>query len=121
MKKKYLLILLVTLLHPGNSWGSDCVGFENMAVKILKQEGSKVYLSWKASVINKCNKMISARVEMQLVDSEDRSIGNGYHQVKQLLPKETREIKKEKSLPSEIYFKTNGYYFKASEFSDYLE
>jgi hypothetical protein len=92
-----------------------------MAVKILRQEGSKVYLTWNASVINKCNKMISARVQMQMVDSEEKSLGNGYHQVNQLFPNETREIKKEKSLPSEIYFKTNGFYFKASEFSDYLE
>lgn len=121
MKKLYLFTLLITLFLPGKSWSSECVGFENMAVKILRQEGSKVYLAWKASVVNKCNKMVSAKIQMQLVDVTDKSLGNGFHRVNQLLPNETREIHNEKSLPSEVYFKIQGYYFKAREFSVSLE
>ncbi len=115
MKKFYLLILLVTLFLPGNSWGSECIGFENMAVKILRQEGAKVYIAWKASVVNKCNKVVSAKVQIQLVGNKSKSLGNGRHQVNKLLPNETRDIKNEKALPSEIYFKIKGYYFKARE------
>jgi hypothetical protein len=121
MKKIILLILLAPLLLPGNSWGSDCVGFENMAVKILRQEGSKVYLSWNASVANKCDKMISVKVQVQLVDKKGKSIGDSFQPINQLLPNETREIQSEKSLPSEVYFKIQGYYFKARELSASLE
>jgi len=121
MKKFYLLILLVALFLPGNSWGSECIGFENMAVKILRQEGTKVYIAWKASVVNKCNKVVTAKVQIQLVDNKSKSVGNGYHQVNKLLPNETRDIKKEKALPSEIYFKIKGYYFKAREVSASLD
>jgi len=121
MKKLYLFTLLITLYLPGKSWSSECIGFENMAVKILRQEGSKVYLAWKASVVNKCNKMISAKVQMQLVDKSDKTLGNGFQRINQLLPNETREIQNEKSLPSEVYFKIKGYYFKAREFSASLE
>lgn len=121
MKKIILLILLAPLWLPGNSWGSDCVGFENMAVKILRQEGSKVYLSWNASVANKCDKMISVKVQVQLVDKKGKSIGDSFQPINQLLPNETREIQSEKSLPSEVYFKIQGYYFKARELSASLE
>lgn len=121
MKKLLLLTLLFTLFFQGKSWGSECVGFENMAVKILKQEGSKVYLTWNASVINKCNKMISTKVQMQLVDKRGKSIGDSFKLINQLLPNETRVIKNEKSLPSETYFKIQAYYFKARELSAFLE
>jgi len=121
MKKFYLLILLVALFLPGTTWGSECVGFENMAVKILRQEGAKVYISWNTSVVNKCNKVVSAKVQIQLVDSKSKSIGKGYYQVNKLLPNETRDIQKEKTLPSEIYFKVKGYYFKAREISASLD
>ncbi len=121
MKKLYLLTLLIALFLPGKSWSSECVGFENMDVKILRQEGSKVYLAWKAHVVNKCNKIISAKVQMQLVDKSDKTLGNSFQQVNQLLPNETRKIQNEKSLPSEVYFKVQGYYFKALEFSTSLE
>jgi len=121
MKKLSLLPLLVTLFLPGNSWGSECVGFENMAVKILRQESSRVYLAWNASVVNKCNKMISAKVQMQLVDNADKPIGNSFQRINQLLPNETRKIQNKKSLPAEIYFRIHGYYFKAHEFSNPFE
>ncbi len=121
MKKIYLLPLLVILFIPGKSWGSECVGFENMDIKILRQEGSKVFLAWNASVVNKCNKLISAKVEMQLVDKSDKTLGNSFQQINQLLPNEIRKIQNEKSLPSEIYFKIQGYYFEASELSASFE
>lgn len=121
MKNLFLLALLATLFLPENSWGVDCIGFENMSVKILKQEGSKVYLTWNASVVNKCEKMISVKVQMQLTDRKGKSIGSSFQSVKQLLPNETREIQTEKSLPSETYFKIQGYYFKARELSASLE
>ncbi len=92
-----------------------------MAVKILKQESSKVYLTWNASVANKCDKQISVKVQMQLVDKKGKSIGDSFQPVKHLLPNETREIQREKSLPSETYFKIHGYYFKARELSASLQ
>lgn len=121
MKKLYLFVLLVTLFLPGNSWGSACIGFENMAVKILRQEGNKVFLAWNASVFNKCNKMISAKIQMELVDKADNPLGKSLQRIKQLLPNETREIKNEKSLPSEVYFKVHGYYFIADEYSTFSD
>jgi hypothetical protein len=121
MKKLYLFTLLITLFLPGKSWSSECVGFENMDVKILRQEGSKVYLAWKAHVVNKCNKIISAKVQMQLMDKSEKSLGNSFKQIKQLFPNETRKIQNEKSLPSEVYYKIRGYYFKAREFSTSFE
>jgi hypothetical protein len=121
MKKSYLFILLIGLLLPGNSWGSECVGFENMAVKILRQEGKKVYLAWNASVTNKCNQMVSAKIQMKLVDKADNSLGNSFQRINQLLPNETIKIQNEKSLLSEIYFKVQGYYFIANEFSTFSE
>ena len=121
MKKIFLLILLTTPLLQGQSWGAECVGFENMAVKILRQEGSKVYLTWNASVVNKCDKMISTKVQMQVVDKKDKSLGESFQLVNQLLPNETREIKSEKNLPSDIFFQVQGYYFKARELSVSLD
>lgn len=121
MKKLFILTLLGTLFLPGNSWASDCIGFENMFVKILKQEASKVYLAWNASVVNKCNKMISVKVQMQFVDKKGKPLGNSFKPIHQLLPNETREIQNEKSLPSETYFKIQGYYFKARELSNSFE
>ncbi len=117
MRKFILLALLTTLILPGKSWGSECIGFENMAVKILRQEGNKVYLAWNAMVVNKCDKMISAKVQMQLVDKKEKPIGDSFELVKKLLPNETRALKNEKSLPSETYFKIHAYYFKARELS----
>jgi hypothetical protein len=117
MKKLFVLTLLVTLFLQGKSWGSDCIGFENMAVKILRQESNMVYLAWNASVVNKCDKMISAKVQIQLVDKKDKSLGDSFQLINQLLPNETRKIRNEKSLPSEKYFKIQAYYFKARELS----
>ena len=121
MKKIFLLTLLGALFFPGNSRASDCIGFENMSVKILKQEASKVYLMWNASVVNKCKKMISVKVQMQLVDKKGKSLGNSFKPVHQLLPNETREIQNEKSLPSETYYKIQAYNFKARELSASFE
>jgi len=121
MKKLFLLNLVAAFLLPGNSWGSDCIGFQNMAVKILKQEGNKVYLAWNAIVVNNCKTMISVKVQMQLVDRKGQPLGNSFKPVKQLFPSESREIQNEKSLPSETYYKIQGYYFKARELSAFLE
>lgn len=120
MKKLFLIILLAPLFIQGKSWGSECVGFENMAVKILRQEGTKVYLAWNASVVNKCDKMVSTKVQMQLMDKQDKPIGDSVQLINQLLPNETRVIKNEKILPSETYFKIQAYYFKAHELSTFL-
>ena len=121
MKKLFLLTLLFTLFLPGNSSASDCIGFENMAVKILKQEASRVYLAWNASVVNKCKKMISVNVQMQLVDKKGKPLDNSFKPVDQLLPNETRKIQNKKSLPSKTYYKIQSYYFKARELSNSFE
>jgi hypothetical protein len=121
MKKSYLYILLVTLFLPGNSWGSECVGFENMAVKILRQEASKVFFSWNTRVINKCNKIVSAKIQIELVDKTDKPLGKSFQRINQLLPNEIRVVQNEKSVPSETYFKVQGYYFIANEFSTFSE
>ena len=92
-----------------------------MSVKILKQEASKVYLAWKVSVVNKCKKIISVNVQMQLVDKKGKLLDTSFRPVDQLLPNETREIQNEKSLPSETYYKIQSYYFKARELSNYFE
>lgn len=121
MKKLFLLTLLGFLFLPGISWASDCVDFENMTVKILRQEASKVYLMWNARVVNKCKKMISVNVEMQLVDKKGKPLGDSFKPIHQLLPNETREIQNEKSLPSETYYKIQAYNFKARELSASFE
>lgn len=121
MKNLFLIAILGTLFLPGNSGASDCVDFENMTIKILRQEASKVYLMWNASVLNKCSKMISVKVRMQLVDKKGKPLGDSFKPVDQLLPNETREIQNEKSLPSETYYKIQAYNFKARELSASFE
>ena len=88
---------------------------------LISEEASKVYLMWNARVVNKCKKMISVKVEMQLVDKKGKPLGDSFKPIHKLLPNETREIQNEKSIPSETYYKIQAYNFKARELSASFE
>lgn len=115
MRILLLGILAAMTFFPGVSWGLDCVKFENMAVKILNQKEDKVNLEWKARVVNKCNKMVSIKVEMQFTDSKEKHLDSSFEPLNLIDLNEVREVQSEKSLPSETYYKIGTYYFKALE------
>ena len=115
MKKLFLVTLATAIFLPGVSWGVDCIKFQDMDVKILKQEDKKVYLKWKALVLNKCKKMVSFKLEIQFADKKGKHLGSNFERLNSLIPNEIREIQSEKSLPSETYYKIGTYYFRARE------
>ena len=121
MKKLYSVVIACFLLGPEVVWGLDCVKFHNMAVDILKQEHNKVFLSWKASVSNDCQKMVSVKVQLKLVDEKEKYLGSSFKRLATLPANETLEIQGEKSLPAESYYKIHTYHFKAQKLSGIID
>lgn len=121
MKKLFLVILVTVAFMPRVSWGLDCIKFQNMDVKILKQEDQKVYLKWKALVLNKCKKMVSLKLEIQFTDKKGKYLGSNFERLNPFTVNEIREIQSEKSLPSEIYYQIGTYYFRAREIPNMAE
>ncbi|GJL77373.1 MAG: hypothetical protein NPINA01_03620 [Nitrospinaceae bacterium] len=121
MKKIFFFILATVSLCPEVSWALDCIKFENMEIKILKQEHAKVYLQWKAKAVNRCEKMVSIKAHIHFADEKGRSLQSSFEHLNFLTPGEVRSFQGEKDLASETFYKTAAYNFKASAQPDLSE
>jgi hypothetical protein len=115
MKCLFPVIIAMVTAFPGVSWGMECIKFEDMSVKILNQVDDIVNLEWKARVINKCNKVMPVKVEIQFADNKGKRLESGFEPLDPMDPSEVREIQGQQGLSSETYYKIGTYYFKAIE------
>ncbi len=94
---------------------SDCVGFENMAVKILRQEYGRVHFALNADLINACARKVNFVVDLQYVDARGVLLDNLLKPVQSLSPRQTKTILYMESLPPEVFHRIGAYVFKASD------
>jgi len=106
---------LAAMLLPAWVSASDCIGLENMALKILKQENDRVHYFWNARVINNCPQTVSAAVQMQMVDEKGAELVISKQTLPSLFPNETREIRHEDSLPSGKFYNGRAFFFETTE------
>lgn len=115
----FLTLALEMAFLPGFVWAGDCLSLQNMAVKILKQENSRVYFSWKTQLLNGCEKPVTATVQLQMVDEKGANLDISAKNGVSLFANETREIQHEKSLPSDLFYKIQAYNFRTTEIPNY--
>ncbi len=100
------------------AFASDCVGFENMAVKILKQEYGRVYFALNADLINACDRKVSFVVDLQFVDAQGALLDNLLKPVQALPPEGRTTVLYLENLPPHVFQRIGSYIFKASDIPD---
>ena len=88
---------------PTASLASECVGFENMAVKILKQEYGRVFFALNANLVNACPREVSFVIDLKFVDARGVTLKSLLKPVQALSARGKKTVLYMESLPPNVF------------------